>query len=194
MTLLHLIRHAQSRPVPGTPPESWGLTPEGEAQAQLLAAGLLGRPIAGVVTSREPKARKTGQIIAEHLGVPIRTAEGLHEQVRTGTPYFASQEEFQAAVQSVFERPTERTFGQESADEAHARFSAAVGDVLRGQTGEVVIVAHGTVNALLVVRANGLDPLTLWRSLAMPDRLTLGWPGLQLLEHVTPEGAARSAG
>ena len=180
--------------MPGTPPESWGLTPAGEAQAAALAEGLRGHLIAGIVTSREPKANKTGQIIAGRLGVPCRTAEGLHEQVRTDTPYFASPAEFQAAVRSVFERPTERAFGQESADEAHARFLAAVRDVMRAQPDEVVIVAHGTVISLLAARANGLDPVKLWQSLAMPDRLTLSWPALRLLEHVTPAGAARSAG
>ncbi len=194
MPRLHLVRHAQSRPVPGTPPESWGLTPAGEAGAAALAEGLLGRRISEVVTSRELKARETGRLIAERLGVACRIAEGLHEQVRTGTPYFPIQAEFEAAVRSVFERPAERVFGQESADEAHARFSAAVGDVMRGQMGEVVIVAHGTVISLFAARANNLDPVALWASLAMPGRLTLGWPGLELLEHVTPAGAARSPG
>ena len=194
MRFLHLVRHARSQPTPGVSAHEWPLMPEGEAQAADLARHLRERNVSCVVTSVEPKAHATGRVIARELGVTLGTAPGLHEQERSTAPFYATEAEFTKALAALFTRPAERVFGEESADEAHARFRAAVNAVMEREAGNVVVVAHGTVNSLLVARANNLDVLPLWRSLAMPDLLTLAWPTLTLAEHFTPGSATRKAG
>lgn len=72
---------------------------------------------------------------------------------RPAAPLLSSQDAFRARVQALLSRPDERVFGDETANEAYARFRTAVRAVMRTHAGNVAIVAHGTVIALLVARA-----------------------------------------
>ncbi|MBX6342603.1 MAG: histidine phosphatase family protein, partial [Thermomicrobiaceae bacterium] len=82
---------------------------------------------------------------------------------------------------------------EESADEAHARFSAAIDRALaRHPTGTLAVVTHGTVMALFVARATGQEPFALWRRLqrlGTPAVVALPRPRLEVLalEGVDPE-------
>jgi broad specificity phosphatase PhoE len=81
-------------------------------------------------------------------------------------------------------RPAERIFGEESADEAHARFTAALDDVLAAHPWETVaVVTHGTVLALWVARRAQRDAFALWSSLAMPAFVVLTRPDFAI-EHI----------
>lgn len=197
MRRLHLVRHARTRVTPGSSAHTWPLTEEGRAQAAELARHLQGSslPLARVVSSAEPKARDTAQAIAAALGVPCETRSGLQEQSRAAAPFYDRPEDFHAALRAFFARPAERAFGEESADEAHARFYAALADVMGEETGDGLVVTHGTVLSLLVARANKRDPFEFWRrELAMPMLVTLSWPDLRELARFVPEGATRSPG
>jgi broad specificity phosphatase PhoE len=182
---LHLIRHAPPVVEPDRPPADWRLGEDGRARAAQLAARLVGAGIRSVVTSAEAKARDTAEVIAAALGVPVGAAGGLHEQRRDGAPFLTRPGAFEAAVRELFARPAERVFGPESADEAHARFETAVGDVAR-RGGPVAIVSHGAVIALFVARRAGLDPFEVWRSLAMPSCAVLEPPAMRLVEIIEP--------
>ena len=65
-----------------------------------LAARLSPSP-ASVVTSEEHKARDTGEALAHHLNVRVRSMPGLHEHLRHTVPW-TSQEAFEASVHAVF--------------------------------------------------------------------------------------------
>src|SRR5207253_2581055 len=83
---------------------------------------------------------------------------------------FLSPEQFEASIRRVFEHPSERPFGGESADEAQARFE----DALARHTGRpLVVVTHGTVLSLFVARRCGIEPMRLWSSLRLPEALLL---------------------
>ena len=73
-------------------------------------------------------------------------------------------------------------FGRETANQARERFAAAVERVAtRHRSGDVVIVAHGSVIALFVAEHTPLEPFALWQRLGLPSLVVLGLPGCELL-------------
>jgi broad specificity phosphatase PhoE len=190
---LILVRHSLPEFVTGVPASRWQLSAEGRRRCETLAERLAAYDLAAIVASQEPKAAETGQIIANALGLPFETAPGLHEHERGVVRDLGSQEDFQAQVTRFFEHPGELVLGHETADQAHARFAAAVVRVLEqypkgapaspsGQS--LVIVSHGTVMTLFIARANGFDPIPFWKSLGLPAFAVLSLPALRLLEVV----------
>jgi len=55
------------------------LTPRGRQQAAELAASLAGKHFDRILTSPVMRAVQTAEILAEHLGLQVETAEGLRE-------------------------------------------------------------------------------------------------------------------
>lgn len=176
---LHLIKHARPGPVPGVPAHEWRLAPGALDSVPGLAARL--QPTPGlIVSSEEAKARETGQALAAHLRVSFRSMLGLHEQLRYTVPLHEDPADFQAGIARFFAHPGEVVFGEENANDARTRFGNAVRAVMLAHPDEesVAIVAHGTVMALLVAEAGGLEPLEVWRGLGLLDVVTVEWPGL----------------
>jgi len=191
---LVLVRHSLPEMVAGVPASQWQLSEEGRRRCETLGKRLAAYSLAVIVSSREPKAVETGQIVAHLLGLPFEAADDLHEHEREIVKSIGSREEFQARVASFFEHPSELVFGHETADQAHARFAAAVARVLELHPhGNPAIVAHGTVMTLFIARANGLDPVTFWKSLDLPAFAVLSLPEHDLLELVeNAESSTRS--
>lgn len=183
---LALIRHAQPDVRPEAPPREWGLSPEGRAQAALLAGRIAPLSIARVVASVERKALETGQILAERLGVPCSTAHGLHEHERDVSDYFDSREVFLDHVQRLFAQPHSLVFGRETAAAAADRFAQAVeavmGDAPTPQN--TAIVTHGTALALYYARITGQDPYPFWSELGFPGYIVVDWPARTLRQTV----------
>lgn len=194
MRRLYLVRHAQSRAVPGASAHTWTLTERGLTQAADLARQLRNLSLSRVLTSAEPKTTETARVLAGFLGVPLEVRDGLQEQARATAPWFLNEVEFRAAIEQLFAHPAERVFGEESANEAHGRFSGAVERVMGERDGDEIIVTHGTVLSLFISRANNLDTAAFWRSLGMPALVTLAWPSKQLLGQLNLAGAVSSPG
>jgi broad specificity phosphatase PhoE len=137
-----------------------------------------------MLSSIEPKARETAELVAGRLGIPANVAQGLHEHERTTTRY-VGEREFKTAVAGLFARPGELVYGEETGDQARERFDAGVRAALEDRQAEnVVIVAHGTVISLFVSAVAGVDAMALWESIGMPSYVVLGRPELELLEIV----------
>jgi len=90
-------------------------------------------------------------------------------------------------MQRLFAFPTQRVFGDESADAARLRLTHALNDLMGEDDGDELVVSHGTVISLLVAHANNLDAREFWRSVAMPDYLVLAWPSFQMVHHAFPK-------
>lgn len=164
-------------------PKRWRLSKEGRRQSAALAERLRRYRPRVVVSSEEPKAAETAEIVAGRLGIGCFVRPGLHEHDRTGAP-FLSDKDFCRTVGTFFERPGKPAWGNETAEEAATRFEDAVRAVLDEWKEETVaVVAHGTVNALLVARHNGLDAHELWKELGLPSFCVLS-PGFRLGEVV----------
>jgi broad specificity phosphatase PhoE len=169
---LILVKHSKPQIRPGAPPNTWVLGVEGRQRCLALAEQLRPHPPSLIITSREPKAAETGRIAAAVLDIPCMEVDHLHEHDRTGEP-FGTQESFEARVKDLFDQPSERVYGSESADEAHARFRSALVAQMAAHEGTLAVVAHGTVITLLVSRLLDLEPFDLWSKLRMPAMLVL---------------------
>jgi broad specificity phosphatase PhoE len=180
---LILVRHSMPEMVLGVPASQWSLSNEGRRRCKSLVDRLREHGPAVIVASQEPKAVETGQIVADLLGLPFDTAEGLHEHERGPVESLGSREAFQALVARVLERPGELIFGQETGDEARERFATALARVLaRHPHGDLAVVTHGTVMTLFIAHAIGLDPVPFWQRLGLPAFAVLSLPDLSLLD------------
>ncbi|MBI3503330.1 MAG: histidine phosphatase family protein [Proteobacteria bacterium] len=126
------------------------LNETGLEQAYAAAARLAGLPIATIVASPLSRARRTAEIAAEALGLPVELDPGLAEValgVREGTP-----EDGLLARWQLGETPE----GAETYVDFCRRAQAGVRRAL-ARPGPVLVVAHGGVFSALR-RAFGLAP------------------------------------
>jgi broad specificity phosphatase PhoE len=182
MRHLILVKHSLPEIFPDVPAAQWQLSDEGRRRCAALAERLRPYQPVALVASREPKATETGALVASALDTPFATAEGLHEHDRSNVGW-ASSEDFAAAVERFFARPSELVMGRETADAARERFARAVEQVLAEHpTGNLAIVAHGTVITLLVAAHNPIEPFPLWQRLGLPSFVALALPGMALVD------------
>ena len=169
MPKLILIKHAAPQVKPGLPPETWALSDKGRQQCKPLAEVIRPYAPAVVLTSLEPKAAQTGEIVAGELAVPFATVAGLHEHDRSNVPHMQSRE-FISLVELFFRKPKELVLGRESADQAQSRFELALQGVLaRYPDQNVAVVSHGTVIALLLAKYGAGNGFELWRKMGLPS-------------------------
>jgi broad specificity phosphatase PhoE len=181
MPKILLVKHSMPVLDPTTPAPDWHLGERGRALSKLLANKLVAYSLDVIVSSVEPKAIETAQIAANRLRLPTEIVEGLHEHDRRNVP-FMSHDEIEARVAEFFAKPSELVLGNETADQAHARFADAIARVLaKHPRKNVAVVAHGTVVSLFVARNNEM-PFEFWRRLGLPSFVVLSLPALQVEE------------
>jgi broad specificity phosphatase PhoE len=182
---LVLVKHALPVLDGAKLPREWILADEGENQARRLALTLRRFLPFGVLSSPEPKALRTAELLALELGATVRPVVGLEEFDRPALPLM-SAEEYDRLNAEIFARPTEMVLGRETASEAVARFTAALmGQVSGDGADNVVVVAHGTVISLFVGQHNAVAPYDLWKRLQCPSFVVLWLPSLVLGEVVS---------
>jgi broad specificity phosphatase PhoE len=152
MPEVHFITHPEVAIDPAVPVPDWPLSPRGLARARAM----LGQPwlaeVRSVFSSTERKATDMAALLARHLGLGFTQAAALGENDRSATGYL-ERAEFEATADAFFARPEDSVRGWERAVDAQARIVAAVEDVLaQAPPGDVAIVAHGGVGALLLCR------------------------------------------
>lgn len=182
--MLFLVRHANTRLDPTVAANQWQLSQTGIIRAQNLARHLEGSEIQVVVSSKEPKAIQTAQILADQLGCPVELAEGLHEHERPLIPgSFTHPDEFKQQVKAFFEQPDQLVLGAETADQCFVRFNSALREVIERHADETIaVVSHGTVLSLLLSSYNSLDPYLFWKALGMPASITVDLPDFKIGE------------
>jgi broad specificity phosphatase PhoE len=188
MAKLLLIKHARPEVDPEVASEEWRLGAEGRDGAKRLADRLASYRFARLYSSVEPKALETAQIVARPRDLSVSEYPALHEHDRRDVPHMASRE-FISMVALFFNQPAVRVLGNETADEAYARFGAAVDGVLAKERGgsDVGIVTHGTVISLFAQRRAGVEPFGLWRRMGLPSYIVLdtdGWGVVEVGERV----------
>lgn len=162
---LILVRHGRPVIDPNMPPTQWNLCLEGRAAVAALAEKIVPFSAKAAVSSPEPKAAQTAEIIAHRLGLSLELDPGLHEHKRQHVS-FGTEEEFREHIAQVFAHPKSPAPGGESAEQACDRLTAALA---RHPVRPLVAVTHGTVLSLYVARLLGLDAHDLWRNLHTPD-------------------------
>ncbi|MFC6591525.1 histidine phosphatase family protein [Deinococcus lacus] len=172
---LHLIRHAMPTPDPTRPSHEWELAPGALDGLDALLESLDPRPDI-IVSSEEPKARATASALAAALSVSWRTMLGLHEQLRYTVPLYAERAEFEAEMRRFFAHPSEVVSGEESADTACERFTAALHAVMAANSQPcVAVVTHGTVRSLYLAKRLELDAYSLWQQQKLLDSVKVSW-------------------
>ena len=152
---IYVVTHTEVVVDPSVPVPDWGLSPAGRSRLAHLVALPWVPHLSGVVSSTERKAVETAEELAEAAGVPLTTDEALGENDRTATGYLPPAE-FEAVADEFFARPHDSVRGWERAVDAQRRIVAAVGRVAAAATGDVAVVAHGGVGALLLCSLLGV--------------------------------------
>jgi broad specificity phosphatase PhoE len=156
--MLTFVRHAQVDLDLDRPAATWELSDAGRAAADEIAARLA--PASRVLSSPEPKARATAEPLARRSGVAVELDDRLREVERGAN--LPDHDAHRAAVRRYLGGGAVE--GWEPREQAHARFSAAVGEL-----DDAVVVTHATVLALFLAY-----DFEQWEAVRLPD--VIRWP------------------
>ena len=176
MQKLILIKHSKPEQIEGKTSHDWPLSEEGRRRCATHAD--LVRPHAPqtIITSQEPKAVQTGEILAEALKIPVTSAPDLHEHDRSNVPVMQTRD-FISAMAHFFQNPHDLVLGLESADDALHRIAHAIESTMDSNpTGNVAIITHGTVLALFLNTKKNKTAFDWWRSMGLPSFVVMSWP------------------
>ncbi|MBN1092481.1 histidine phosphatase family protein [Blastococcus sp. TML/M2B] len=152
---IYVVTHAEVAVDPGVPVPEWGLSADGRARLTHLVAQPWVPTLTAVVSSAERKALETAGALAEATGLAVEVDPELGENDRSATGYLPPAE-FEAVADAFFARPEESVRGWERAVDAQRRFVRAVERAVAAAVGDVAVVAHGAVGALLLCHLLGV--------------------------------------
>jgi broad specificity phosphatase PhoE len=161
--VLLLVRHSVPEVDPASPAEEWRLSDDGRARCERLALQVASYRPERLLSSPEPKALETAELIAPTLELQVEVEDGLREHLRRTLP-FLPRDEFLSRMRELFARPDEIVVGEESARTARARFAAVMNAIDR----PAAVVTHGTVIALHVAGDDPDGGFGFWKSLELP--------------------------
>lgn len=159
-----LVRHSVPEIEPARPAHEWRLSADGRARCERLARQVAAYEPELLLSSPEPKALETAELIAPRLGLAVKVENDIREHERRTLP-FLPRSEFLRLMREFFARPDEVVVGEESASAARARFASVVDSIDR----PAVAVTHGTVIALYVAASDEDGGFAFWKTLALPD-------------------------
>ncbi|ALN72171.1 histidine phosphatase family protein [Aureimonas sp. AU20] len=184
MATLFFVTHPEVVVDPHTPVERWHLSERGIARMRHFAAREELKGIGAVWASTETKAIEAAGLLAARFGLGVQTERALGENDRSATG-FLPPPEFEAVADAFFAAPEQSVRGWERAVDAQSRIARAVRTIAeRHEGGDLAIVAHGAVGALLLSALAG-RPISrredqpfqghVWRA-SLPDLALLqGW-------------------
>lgn len=144
------VTHAQVEIDPARPVQDWPLNAFGRSRHVALSDHPVLLGIGAIFCSEERKARDAAEIHAAHLGLMPKVVTSLGENDRSATGYLPPAE-FEEMADAFFANPDAQLRGWESARAAQARIVATVRTIadLERSAGDILIVSHGAVGALL---------------------------------------------
>ena len=156
MKKLYFITHPNVQIDPAVPVPQWPLSPKGMARMQSMLKQPWVNTLTALYTSTEQKAVDGGTVLSRHLQLPITQVEALGENDRSATGFLPSAE-FEAVADQFFAHPHQSVRGWETAAAAQHRIVTAVQTLTESDTssGNIAIVAHGAVGALLLCHVAG---------------------------------------
>jgi len=172
MSRLLLARHGQSvsnavRRFQGT--QDVALSELGARQAEALGQAIRHLPIAAVYTSPLERARRTAEIAAAGLGVPLTQVDDLRE-LSLGDWEGRTVEEIRALPGDPYEQwvrdpPSCLPPGAEPLPEVQARVVSAMADIAAAHPNgqQVLVVCHGGVISAYLAHCLGLPLSSIWR-------------------------------
>ena len=156
MNRVFFITHPEVVVEPLVPVPQWKLSPRGVARARRMLEQAWVAEIGHIVSSEERKAIDMAELLAGHLGLSFATRADLGENDRSATGYLP-REEFEATADLFFEHPDRSVKGWEPARVAQSRIVGAIDGILEAAPpGNVAVIAHGGIGALLLCRLKNL--------------------------------------
>lgn len=150
MTNLIFITHPEVTVDPLVPVERWRLNDDGVARMRQFAESPVVAEVTSVWASTEAKAIEAGGMLAARFGIGIEVAADLGENDRSATG-FLPPAEFENVANAFFANPEESVRGWERAIDAQRRIRRAVDWIVASHRGgDLAVVAHGAVGALLL--------------------------------------------
>jgi broad specificity phosphatase PhoE len=156
MPNLFFITHPDVVIDAAVPVPRWPLSELGRSRMGRFAASGFLRDVSAVYASSERKAVDGAEIVAQALGLSVTIREALGENDRSATG-FLPPPEFWPVVQKFFAEPEASVRGWERAVDAQSRIVTALAAIARQDltAGDVAVVAHGGVGALLLAHLQG---------------------------------------
>lgn len=188
---LALLRHSQPAIESEKPAHQWTLTDEGRRRSTRIAALLTAWRPDRILSSSEPKAVETAELIASHLGLSCAADDGFGEHSRHTAPFYVSRAEFERRLEDLFREPDRVAFGEESALVAAARFRESLERVRRRcPEDRLAVVTHGTVMSLYLAEVTGESAWQLWKRWTTPCLVTVDPTAGCILTAVSWDGTA----
>ncbi len=157
MRIVHFMTHPEVVIDPSLPVTDWPLSTVGLQRVGAMLARPWTATVRAVFSSAERKALDMAQMVGDHLRVTPIVVDDLGENDRSATGYLPKTE-FEAVADIFFARPEHSVRGWERAVDAQRRIVAAVDHALRlaPAAGDVALISHGGVGALLLCRLKGM--------------------------------------
>ena len=135
----------------------WALSPLGRQRMARAAAQPWAAGVTSVVSSAERKATDAAGLLATARGLRFTVLDALGENDRSATGYLPKAE-FEAVADAFFAQPEVSVRGWERAADAQRRIVQAVAQAIRmaPAAGDLAIVSHGGVGALLLCHLRGV--------------------------------------
>lgn len=157
MATVFFLTHPEVVIDPAVPIPRWPLSEIGRRRMARFVEQMAQRRLGVVYSSDEQKALDGAQMVASALGAPHRIDAELGENDRTSTGYLPPPQ-FWEVVAEFFARPEDSVRGWERACDAQARIVRAVTRAVgEAPDGDLLIVSHGGVGALLTAHLAGVE-------------------------------------
>ena len=157
MRIVHFITHPEVVIDPAIPVPEWPLSPVGIRRMQAALHRPWMASVLSVFCSTERKALDAANVLAGHLAICPTVLDALGENDRSATGYLPPNE-FEAMADQFFAQPDKSIRGWERAADAQRRIVRAVEQAiaLSDGSGDITIVSHGGVGALLLCDLKGV--------------------------------------
>jgi broad specificity phosphatase PhoE len=151
------LTHAEVEIDPAVPVPEWGLSATGRQRHEAFAADERLDSVRAIYSSEERKAMEGAAAPAERLRLTPRRRADMGENDRSATGYLPP-EEFWPVVDRFFAEPETSVLGWEPARAAQNRIVGAMHAAMaEAPEGDLLVVAHGGVGALLRCRLAGRE-------------------------------------
>ncbi|HFJ9283314.1 TPA: histidine phosphatase family protein [Bacillus toyonensis] len=164
MTTIYFVRHAHSTYTKEE--RERPLSEKGHCDAENVTRLLKDVHIDVVISSPYKRAIQTVQGIANTYNVSIQIEEDLRERLLSSEPL----EDFNDAIENVWEDWTFAYEGGESNDVAQKRAILCMQNILEKYKGKnIVIGTHGNIMVLLMNYFDSKYDFQFWKTIQMPD-------------------------
>ncbi|MCA0968971.1 histidine phosphatase family protein [Halobacillus litoralis] len=163
MSKLILVRHSETEGQHEDSP----LTKQGVRQSQTLAHFLnrSGYDVDRIISSPFLRAVETIKPYALKKGLQIETDERLQERILSHEPL----DDWEEVLHDTFQDHDLKLNGGESSKEAKERITSLVDELEEKNEGNVLLVTHGNLLALLLQKYNREIGFYQWKRLSNPD-------------------------